>query len=83
MLFFFVSTLVTLAVAGAFLVVAVFLATGAFLVVGAFFTAVFLVAGLPSAGFLATGLASLTLPLIPTIMGSGHMSKVVDSNTRV
>jgi hypothetical protein len=33
-----------------------------------------LVVALPSLGFLATGLASLTLPLIPSIMGSGHMS---------
>lgn len=86
MLFFFfftVFTLVALAVVGAFFVVVVFLAAGAFLVVDAFLTAVFLVADLPSAGFLATGLASLTLPLIPMIMGSGHMSNVVDSNTSV
>ena len=81
--FFTVSTLVALAVVGAFFVVAVFLAAGAFLVVDAFLTAVFLVADLPSAGFLATGLASLTLPLIPMIMGSGHMSNVVDSDTSV
>lgn len=55
--------------AGAFFVVVV-----AFFVEETFFTAGFLVVDLPSLGFLATGLASLTLPLIPTIMGPGHMS---------
>lgn len=56
--------------AGAFFVVVVV----AFLAGTTFFTAGFLVVALPSLGFLATGLASLTLPLIPSIMGSGHMS---------
>lgn len=57
--------------AGAFLVVVAFLAAGAF------FTAGFLVLDLASLGFLAAGLASLTLPLIPVVMRPSHMSTLI------